>query len=393
MKTWQLASFTMFLISCSGNEDRETLAVKCVGDAAHVCIGENLQIKLDGFCNAAADCPAPYNSCQNSLCAKQPSSIKQYYWFATDPIRPGVSALCSAGVCTDTQDYIYNIMAKGYASLDDWCMSQAQQSQIPSMRNVAAWTALILAMPDNTATLSSSGQNRLSLFTDTGSKNYIAPNGIGFAGSITDKHSNQIKPLEIPSIRTGQKHANATIMWTGMGSTQGDKPAASYWIPGQGDPLCDLETTTTNWQVNGSYDPSTPSARGDQAASSNTNAWSSLSNSSLGAIAYFDSVDLSPCIGKAYQSVVFFAPGDSTSNPKPNNYVYGPTGNAACRPTSITGFEWMITCWTDFLIGTYTGEFKCLSNNCGSKKTQPFKPEVQIPVDATQQYGIVCKER
>ncbi|MEI6791038.1 MAG: hypothetical protein WCK42_07650 [Myxococcaceae bacterium] len=45
--------------------------------------------------------------------------------------------------------YIYNIMAKGYASLDDWCMSQAQQSTIPAMRNIGSWTAMVYAQGSN----------------------------------------------------------------------------------------------------------------------------------------------------------------------------------------------------------------------------------------------------
>jgi hypothetical protein len=116
-----------------------------------------------GKCNLASDCPPPYNQCNSSnQCVINPaSSASAQIWFATDPIRPGVTATCndkngdSSCPSGNTNDFVYNIMAKGYASLDDWCMSQAQQSTDPNVRNKSAWTALIVANGPETSSCGS----------------------------------------------------------------------------------------------------------------------------------------------------------------------------------------------------------------------------------------------
>jgi hypothetical protein len=126
-----------------------------------------------------------------NLCVVQPAqSGSSQIWFATDVIRPGVTVLNTGN------DYIYNIMAKGYDSLDDWCMSQAQQSTLPAMRNIASWTALIIAQPDWDSTpmssLSTTGTYRATQYFSLGTLALFDPRQLNTfrntANNIYDKN-------------------------------------------------------------------------------------------------------------------------------------------------------------------------------------------------------------
>lgn len=177
---------------------------------------------LPGQCGSTSDCPRPYNYC----CAYQDSTLEcsktitvpasgttaatttttyfnnqcvthltpitdttsQRIWFATDPIQPGAANTTSA------TPYIYNIMGKGRASLNDWCMNQAQQSNIPRMRKVSAWTAMLPASGDSATTITAIQtlySTKPPIFTDPNKNNYVstasAP-GSGSVHSITDKN-------------------------------------------------------------------------------------------------------------------------------------------------------------------------------------------------------------
>ncbi len=191
----QILLFGWFLlgVSCGGGSETQSDAgtenpcIKCLSVSEGLFCNKNgcLHALTAGTCFSPStsnptDCPPPYNYCDsNNHCAIQKvagscisdadcltgsltykctkgfctlapgSTPVSQIWFATDPIRPGVVADCNDSNCSNSNGYIYNIMAKGYASLDDWCMSQAQQSTLPSMRKIGSWTALIIAQPDN----------------------------------------------------------------------------------------------------------------------------------------------------------------------------------------------------------------------------------------------------
>ena len=199
----------------------------------------------------AQQCPPPYNYCclatdvgklsycaSANICAVQPAaSSDKRIWFATDPIRPGVNAGDPPSAPSGS-GYIYNIMAKGYASLDDWCMSQAQQSTLPSMRKKASWTALILAQPDNSGSFSA-GLNRLNLMTPTINSSgqsilpYTNPNTQAFSNSynIYDKNGSST-PTQFWTAMGGQP--GSPSVWT---SPNGESAADNFQLPQPG-PFC-----------------------------------------------------------------------------------------------------------------------------------------------------------
>src|SRR3989338_3855366 len=111
--------FAWFLIGIGCSDSTiETAAVGTVSctnpPAGLICSDKactQCQPMLAGMCNSLNDCPPPYNACStNNLCTITPTSEpSKRILFATDRIRPGITAQNS-----NSQDYIYNIMAKGY---------------------------------------------------------------------------------------------------------------------------------------------------------------------------------------------------------------------------------------------------------------------------------------
>lgn len=120
------------------------------------------QALTPGRCDDPTDCPAPYNYCckpgdtasecnnNANICVTLPAGNKSAIWFATDPIQPGVTL--HSNDLNFPNDWAYNIMAKGKKSLNDWCLSQAQQSKYEKMRQVKSWKALVVSAPDTDIT-------------------------------------------------------------------------------------------------------------------------------------------------------------------------------------------------------------------------------------------------
>ena len=158
-----------------------------------------------GECGSSTDCPAPYNHCcsntdtlpecfttganptltPNICVAHAAAPTDGAIWFATDSIQPGVTQNYSTATPSNN-DYVYNIMAKGYQSLDDWCMSQAQLSTISAVRNVSSWTALIAAQPD-TSSVTGTPANRIKqIFLDiaSGTRTVKGPNTGSFSSTL-----------------------------------------------------------------------------------------------------------------------------------------------------------------------------------------------------------------
>lgn len=147
----------------------------CPTSSSHCCVTSDSNTNCNG---------------QVNICVpEQATASSTRIWFVTDLIRSGVVSSCNSGSVgcpsSKAKDYIYNIMAKGYDSLDDWCMSQAQQSIHQKMRNVGSWTAMIIAQPDgdlmlNSDSFSSKGQNRINLYSalwlNPGGVQYVPPN-------------------------------------------------------------------------------------------------------------------------------------------------------------------------------------------------------------------------
>ena len=206
MKSIVISWILILCVSCGGSEGRGSCRVgtDTTDGQGHICSKSGVWVAVSaGQCSLPSDCPPPYNNCASNLCVAQkvtgscqqnsdclsgscrsnyctaPDETNPQIWFATDPIRPGANSGDPFGY--PGLGYVYNIMAKGYASLDDWCMSQAQQSTIPAMRNIGSWTALIIAQPDNgQSSLGDNGKNRynalMSLSTDTPPA-YLSPGG------------------------------------------------------------------------------------------------------------------------------------------------------------------------------------------------------------------------
>jgi len=289
------------------------------------CIGNRcIAQKVTGSCADALngeDCVS--GACTNGYCAQPASNPPAQIWFATDAIRPGVT---SQSTQTNNQDYIYNIMAKGYASLDDWCMSQAQQSTIPAMRNIGSWTALIIAQPDNNSNLGATGQNRLQYLTPSiNSSNesilpYVNPNSLGFSSNYNVYDKN------------GQ--STLTQFWTAMASAEalsGNSPPA--WMRPNN------EWAGTNFQ--------TPQA-GPFCSASN-NAWASLESQNLNGCA---AVFIPTTIWELSTANVmgFFENGDSSSG-------YSPCGG--CYPSKTTSCP---TCYDYQISLAQSNSVLCLAN-------------------------------
>ncbi|MEI6805807.1 MAG: hypothetical protein WCK49_04800 [Myxococcaceae bacterium] len=255
----RLIILMIFLVSCgeSSKEPGVGDAAPCTASSTPVdsliCVNSQLQIKPAGYCSTASsanpdDCPPPYNFCDsNNNCAvqkisgsclssndcasgtcttgycAQPQNPAQQTWFATDPIRPGITVNSS-----NPKDYIYNIMAKGYESIDDWCLSQAQQSTLPAMRKIASWTGLIIAQPDNSATLSASGLAREQVYltanANPGTTYFQSPAGTKFASNsynITDKNGVNLMQPGTPFSADSFTNTNHTL-----------QPNGNYWLQG-----------------------------------------------------------------------------------------------------------------------------------------------------------------
>lgn len=174
---------------------QDPCATSGVAFAGHYCLGRQSQPLLAGMCNSGdgSDCPKPYNACVNNLCQIAPAAVESdKILFATDPIQPGI-ALGGA--------YVYNIMAKGRASLNDWCMSQAQQSTSASMRLIGSWTAQIVSQGNRTFPASSTAvavYNNLSNAILSQVVPYSSPSGGGGSYaplSFLDKNGNSSFPL------------------------------------------------------------------------------------------------------------------------------------------------------------------------------------------------------
>lgn len=214
----------------------------------------NCQPLLAGMCDSSStanintQCPPPYNHCcsqtdqgkgscktVNTCVVQDASDPSQRTWFATDSIRPGITSNNS-----DPKDYIYNIMAKGYESLDDWCMSQAQQSTHPSMRNIHSWTALIIAQPDAyqwtsgnillpaANSLSTAGQTRLGLFQfGIGSEPSFGEGRI----NIPYRLVNGVQVQSNPRIqdKNGNLLDQTTVYWSGLGGDPNHATSNTIW--------------------------------------------------------------------------------------------------------------------------------------------------------------------
>lgn len=154
-----LLALLLLPIACSSDENGlgEVGAVlSCPSSlpTGYFCDTNGLQAKTAGYCTPANsgsdktnDCALPFDACSSKHQCIVSTSDK--YWFATDFIRPAVTSDCnSATGCTNFQGYIYNIMAKGYDSLDDWCASQAHLSNDKNVHNRFKWRALIVANGD-----------------------------------------------------------------------------------------------------------------------------------------------------------------------------------------------------------------------------------------------------
>lgn len=199
-----LLGWILTWIGCGGEAIPSELASSCSGTSLApglVCVGGFYQSMKPGMCNSASDCPPPYNTCNSTnTCAIQQAFPPTYYafpsrlvWFATDSVRPGGHAPNTAEI--NNTDYVFNIMAKGYASLDDWCLSQAQQSTLASVRNIVSWTALIIAQPDGRSVaindLSSRGIVRfyaLLLLTGDSAISYNSPLGEAFSSAAMNMY-------------------------------------------------------------------------------------------------------------------------------------------------------------------------------------------------------------
>ncbi len=272
MNTWHIIILicVVEITSCGNFKGLETGSLdvtSCSKVDGYFCdTSGKLQALIPGVCAQDSDCPSPYscNTVNNQCYLKAATNNQEKYWFATDPIRPGVTSTCndSNGSTTcptvNQNDYIYNIMAKGYASLDDWCMNQAQQSTDPNVRNIGKWKALILAngtamgfsisngFPASSKTASDSTQlvtgcgglgtdtnnqypcpflvNRLALaFTGTPGENvsqvsqnrYLSPMEKGCVDGICDKNGGSINTDYAPQINDQRRHVQNSVAWFG----------------------------------------------------------------------------------------------------------------------------------------------------------------------------------
>ncbi|MES2503409.1 MAG: hypothetical protein V4534_00870 [Myxococcota bacterium] len=252
-------------------------------------------------------------------------------------------------------------------------MSQAQQSKISKVRDVADWTALIVAMPDSPTSLipSFSGLNRIDLFTNTSQAGYIAPDGTGYTHNITDKHGTA---------------SDEFIVWSGMSGTYGQDYSSNYW-------RTDCGTIPYNWFKKINFDPATP-AMGDLSTQYVNNSWSGTQTGSYpGSVAYFNSFTLSPlCVKNVSNTpVAFFGAGDSTANFKTKTVYDDYTGNGYCENEPQPNLPYYYpSCHTDFLFGPfYAGLYSV--GPIGTRAA--FKPNRQLSIDAAQSFGVVCLQR
>ncbi|MES2503404.1 MAG: hypothetical protein V4534_00845 [Myxococcota bacterium] len=234
MRLFAFVTIPILFIACAGNLadgiDVSVCTTQGQSDGqGHVCLGGTWKALLDGMCgtntNGNIDGCAKGKVCTNNVCTFQPSASP--VWFMTDGIESGATLNSSS----NTQDYIYNILAKGYDSLDDFCATQAQQSIYPAMRMQRKWYALINAQ----GTAQNSRMALLSTYPT-----FLAPNGQSTAGvtpSVYDKNGiNNLLP------------AFTGYFWSGMLATQN----ANYYL----DPSCQVNGVSwaaTSGQANTCY--------------------------------------------------------------------------------------------------------------------------------------------
>ncbi|MBH2006754.1 MAG: hypothetical protein I8H75_05395 [Myxococcaceae bacterium] len=218
MSKWLLGLILIAIASCSVEKSKlEDASLSCAESSqGYLCVNGSLTPQLDGMCQTSNDCPPPYNQCDESnRCQIQAAQAgSNQIWFATDPIRPGIHSGDAPG--PSGTGYIYNIMAKGYESLDDWCMSQAQLSSIGSMRKVASWTAMVLAQPDRlgatTGNSPSEGLNRFNaygLIAWQGGGNFFGPDST--SGQFSSVNNTLQDRNGIPA-----SNANQFAAWSGL---------------------------------------------------------------------------------------------------------------------------------------------------------------------------------
>ncbi|MES2504373.1 MAG: hypothetical protein V4534_05785 [Myxococcota bacterium] len=380
----------MFLIACGDSSKAPSQAdaiPACTATIAgqtdgngHLCTASgSWQAILDGQCGATtpsgnSDCPAGY-TCTDGNCVASLGTSR--IWFGTDPLQPGATLNCNGSGCNPAYDYIYNIMAKGYKSLDEWCLYQAQQSLKPTVRGVAKWKALVVAQPDSgvnspsntgnpstNTSLSPEGLTRVNAFMASAVANYLGPNQpFSATNTLEDRHG-YIRP-------------NKNIFWSGIG---GSTEAAScnsggcvcqdpYKLPS----TCQSQSYNIySGEVPGSQppepyteafceDPTTP-VFGNVNYISNSISFNAWSNPGVdgagisGSIAYFGCNNL-PGTCLASSAICFF---------NENDVLFSSDATHPYTSTSV-GYE----------IGPFGGGI------AGS-------PQVTIPTDPSQSYGIVC---
>ena len=244
--------YMVLLLSIGCGSDRkapsEDVADSCTqGQTATglMCNNGTWQVLSAGRCLSNADCAGEYR-CVSTWCAVPTwnDTKIQRTLFLTQAVRPG--AVFSQGA----SDYAYNVMAKGYQSLDDLCLAEAQQSALPSMRNLT-WKAIVIAQPDNSYTglssLSLEGQKRLVAMNKiwaTPAAQYSGPGNSVFSqqnNAIYDKNG----VLAIPQTQQlpfGNNPGSAQkyyLAWFGLALSWGacpfnfdvPSPSCSYCVP------------------------------------------------------------------------------------------------------------------------------------------------------------------